>query len=284
MLYTEAEEGILNYLIIIFFFFLISKLKYKSIYVSVLISIIFFTKESMFILTGLISLLYIFVERDKFRYFPIIAYFLSNFLWGINIYNKSGYFAFGPYGSTYNVLNLANVYQKDFIKTYPQIRPDINYYKTVNLIKEYKINNEKDLNEILSKQSLEFIKNNPKDVFIGFMKKIYVISLSPFKDAQMPNHIGKVDNPIRYSNIPNKILFNLSIFLIIVNFIRNRKFFFKNFNDLYYISIVIFYLSPYLIAFVYPKHCTVIYTISGIYLFLKLIEFNKIPSNLFSKT
>ena len=87
---------------------------------------------------------------------PIIFILLSNFLWGLIIYNKSGFFVLGASGSPYNALNLANVYQKDFIKTYPQIRPDINYYKTVNLIKEKKINNEKDLNNILITQNCNF--------------------------------------------------------------------------------------------------------------------------------
>lgn len=275
MLYTEAEEGFLNYLIIILFFFLIGKIKYKSIFVGAILSIIFFTKDSMFVFTGLISFAYIFIEKDKFKFMPIIFILLSNFLWGLIIYNKSGFFVLGASGSPYNALNLANVYQKDFIKTYPQIRPDINYYKTVNLIKEKQINNEKDLNNILIKQSLDFIKDNPKDVFIGIIKKIYVITLSPYKDAQMPNENGNLHNPIRYSNFPNKIFFNVTIIMILLNFFRSGFFWLKNTNDLYYLLIVIFYLAPYLIAFVYPKHCTVIYTISCIYLFLKFIEIKK---------
>ena len=276
MLYTEAEEGFLNYLIILLFFFLIGKLKYKSFFVGAILSIIFFTKDSMFLFRGLISLAFIFIEKNKFKFIFIIFILLSNLLWGLVIFNKTGYFAIGSSGSPYNALNLANVYQKDFIKTYPQIRPDINYYKTIDLIKEKKINSEQDLNKILIKQSLEFIKDNPKDVFIGFIKKIYVITLSPYKDAQMPDDNGNLENPIRYSNFPNKILFNIATIIIIFNFFKSRFFWLKNIIDLYYLIIVVFYLIPYMIAFVYPKHCTVIYTISNIYLFLKLIEFKKI--------
>lgn len=264
------EEGYLNYLIIILFFTLISEFKFKPFMVGILLSIIFFTKGSMFILTFFVGLFYIFFE-NRYKYIPLIFIIISNLIWGAYNYKLNGNFAFGPKGSAFNTLNLANVYQKNFIKTYPQIRPDINYPEIEAYLKEKNINNEKELNDILMKKSLSFIINNPKDVIIGLVKKVYVVTLSPFKDAQFPDDNGNVNNPIRYSNFPNKIIFNLSIYILIISLFR-KKFTSINKIDLYYLVIILTYLFPYMVAFVYPKHCTSLYILSHLYVFLYLLK------------
>ena len=53
-----AEEGFLNYLMIFLFFFIIGDYKYKSLLVGATLSLIFFTKESMFILAFIVPLAY----------------------------------------------------------------------------------------------------------------------------------------------------------------------------------------------------------------------------------
>jgi hypothetical protein len=264
------EEGYLNYLIIILFFSLISEFKFKPFMAGILLSIIFFTKGSMFILTFFVGLFYIFFE-NRYKYIPLIFIIISNLIWGAYNYKLNENFAFGPKGSAFNTLNLANVYQKNFIKTYPQIRPDINYPEIEAYLKEKNINNEKELNDILMKKSLSFIINNPKDVIIGLVKKAYVVTLSPFKDAQFPDDNGNVSNPIRYSNFPNKIIFNLSIYILIISLFR-KKFTSINKIDLYYLVIILTYLFPYMVAFVYPKHCTSLYILSHLYVFLYLLK------------
>ena len=65
MFATSNEEGFLNYFIIILFFLITGDAKYKSFFVGLILSFIFFTKGSMFILTAAIPLAYIFFEKKK---------------------------------------------------------------------------------------------------------------------------------------------------------------------------------------------------------------------------
>ena len=182
------------------------------------------------------------------------------------------YFPLGPTGSAKNAVNLAIVYHKDFNSTYPRVSPDIYHYRTENLIKEKNIKNEKQLMEILINRSLKFLKENPFDVIEGVFKKVYVITLSPFKDTRQ-----RIDdaNPIRYSNFPNKILFNISLVFLLINISSKKRSFQEKKIDYYYLIILVTYFMPYLIGFVYPRHCTAIYTLAHLYVFFNLIKTNK---------
>jgi hypothetical protein len=271
-----AEEGFLNYLIIFLFFFITGDYKYKSLYVGVTLSIIFFTKESMFILTFIIPLVYIFLEKKYNKYLPLIMVIISNLIWGSYHYKTQNYFPLGPTGSAKNALNLANVYHKDFNSTYPRVSPDIYFYKTTELIKEKKITNEKQLMDILINQSLTFLKDNPYEVIKGVIKKVYVITLSPYKDTRIRQ---EDKNPIRYSNFPNKIIFNLSLIFLFVNIFNKIRSFSKKKIDFYYLIILMTYFAPYIIGFVYPRHCTAMYTLAHLYVFLNIIQFNKFNIN-----
>jgi len=295
---TENEEGILNYLMIILFFVLISNLNFKSVIISIILVIIFLLKGSMFFMTLLLPFLYFFLEKNvKLKYLPIIAVILINFFWGINSFQKNGFFAFGAKGSSMNAINISLVTHKYFNTTYPEIKPDIHLGRVTEIVKDNKINNEKDLVDILIKKSIIYIIENPKEYFIGVLKKIYVLNFSPFKDAQTPKDSEKyldnmykgklelnekINNPIRLSNIPNKIIFNVSLILLLIsliNFKKNSKY--LNKLNLYYLSTLAFYLAPYMFAWIYPRHATSFYMIAHFYIMLYLIEkkifsFNKI--------
>ena len=124
-------------------------------------------------------------------------------------------------------------YHKDFNSTYPRVSPDIYHYRTENLIKEKNIKNEKQLMEILIDRSLKFLKENPFDVIEGVFKKVYVITLSPFKDTRQ-----RIDdaNPIRFSNFPNKTLFNLSLIFLFINIFSKGGSFTEKKIDYYYLK------------------------------------------------
>ena len=98
----------------------------------------------------------------------------------------SGFFAIGPKGSAMNAINLATVTHKYFNITYPSIRPDIHLDLVGNVVNERNIKTEKELIDNLLPDSTNFIIQNPYEYFIGVLKKIYVLNLSPFKDAQYP--------------------------------------------------------------------------------------------------
>ena len=108
--------------------------------------------------------------------------------------------------------------------TYPKVSPDIYHEKTANLIKEKNITNERQLMNILIEQSLTYLKDNPYDVVRGVFKKLYVITISPFKDTRQR---VEDSNPIRYSNFPNKIIFNLSLILILINLFNKQRIYLK---------------------------------------------------------
>ena len=275
-----AEEGFLNYLMIFLFFFIIGDYKYKSLFVGATLSAIFFTKESMFILTFIVPLVYIFLEKKHNKYLPLIMILISNLAWGSYHYKTQNYFPIGPTGSAKNALNLANVYHEDFSSTYPRVSPDIYFYKTIELVKEKKITNEKELMDILINQSLTFLKENPYEVMKGIFKKVYVITLSPFKDTRVRQEDS---NPIRYSNFPNKIIFNFSLIILFINIFNKHRLFLKKKIDFYYLIILMTYFMPYIIGFVYPRHCTAMYTLGHVYIFFKIIEINKFNINKFIK-
>ncbi len=267
-----AEEGFLNYLMIFLFFFIIGDYKYKSLLVGATLSLIFFTKESMFILTFIVPLAYFYFEKKHNKYLPLIMVIVSNLAWGSYHYTKTNFFPIGPTGSAKNALNLANVYQKDFNSTYPRVSPDIYYYKIIELVKEKKITGEKQLMDILINQSLTFLKENPYEVTKGIFKKIYVVTLSPFKDTRQ--RIEDI-NPIRYSNFPNKIIFNFSLILLAVNIFNKHRFYSKKKIDFYYLILLMTYFIPYIIGFVYPRHCTAMYTLAHLYIFFNIAENTK---------
>ena len=276
-----SEEGFLNYLLIILFFTILGDFKYKSLAVGTTLSLIFFTKESMFILTFIVPLIYLFLEKKHNKYLPLIMVIISNLVWGSYHYKTQNYFPLGPTGSAKNAVNLAIVYHKDFNSTYPRVSPDIYHYRTENLIKEKNIKNEKQLMEILINRSLKFLKENPFDVIEGIFKKVYVITLSPFKDTRQ-----RIDdiNPIRYSNFPNKILFNLSLIFLFINIFNKEGSFTEKKIDYYYLIILITYFMPYIIGFVYPRHCTAMYTLAHLYFFFNLIKTNKFNIRKYIKT
>ena len=286
---TENEEGILNYLIIILFFLLISDFKYRSFWLTIILCLIFLLKGSMFLLITLIPLIIIFNDKNmKFKYLPIIGVLLINVYWGLTSMKSSGFFAIGPKSSSMNAINLATITHPYFNITYPEIRPDIHIDLVDIKVREMNINNEKDLIDILLKDSNDYILTNPKDYIIGVFKKIYVLTLSPYKDAQYPkdpkkylenlykgknNDNEKIINPIRYSNFPNKIIFNASLIVLFLSLMR----FNKNSNiisrlDIYYFFILLFYLAPYMFAWIYPRHGTSLYILSHFYLLIQIVE------------
>ena len=271
-----SEEGFLNYLMIFLFFFITGDYKYKSLLVGATLSLIFFIKESMFILTFIVPLAYFYFEKKQNKYLPLIMVIISNLAWGSYYYTKQNYFPIGPTGSAKNALNLSIVYQKDFNSTYPRVSPDIYYYKTVELIKKKGITDEKQLMDILINQSLIFLKENPYEVIKGIFKKVYVITLSPFKDTRQRLEDS---NPIRYSNFPNKIIFNLSLIFLFINIFNKQRSFSNKKIDFYYLIILMTYFIPYIIGFVYPRHCTAMYTLAHLYVFLNMVQFDKFNIN-----
>jgi hypothetical protein len=272
----EYEEGFLAYLLITLFLTITGNYKYKPIIASIILCLIFFLKSSMFYLVGGISITYFFLEK-KYNYLPFLIFIFCSFLWGLNSYNKTGKFAFATSSTSFNGTSLGMVYHKEFTKYYPLLSPDMFQKKQQEEIKKLVINNEWEAHNYFLNKSKKYIRENPKDVFYGLLKKIYVIFLSPYKDTRTSDQFIEKNNPIRYSNFPNKIIFILSIIVLIKYLIG-----FKNLNlslqrrNIYFIMIVGLYFFPYLVGFVYSRHCIPIYILAHIYLIIQLFYPKKI--------
>jgi len=267
------EEGFLAYLLIILFLTLTGNYKYKTIITSIVLCLIFFSKSSMFYLVCGISIVYFFLEKKKYNYLPFITFMFCSFLWGLNSYNKTGKFAFATSSTSLNGISAGMVYHKEFTKYYPLRSPDMFQKYQYNELRKLKIKNEWDAHSYYLDKSKKYMKENPKDVLYGLMKKLYVIFLSPNKDTRTFDQFNNenIKNPIRYSNFPNKIVFILSIIILSKSLLgfKNLNLFLQH-KNIYFMTIVGLYFFPYLAGFVYPRHCVPIYILSHIYLITQL--------------
>ena len=230
---------------------------------AIVLSLIFFLKSSMFYLVIVISITYYFIEKSKTRYLPIIFFLMSSIIWGLYSYNYTKYFAFGTKNTSFNSIVLSTAYHNDFIKSYPRLSPDIYQERTDKIImdaikNDKQLNDEWSIDQFIFNESKNFLINNPFDVFKSILKKISVIFWYPYKDSQW-NEIDA--QKLRFSNIPNKLIFIISIIVLISSLKYNRSKI-----DIYYILLIISYFFPYLIGFVYSRHATSIYMIAHIYL------------------
>jgi len=266
---TNFEEGWSNYLIPTTFILLCSNIKNKSILLSISLSFLFFLKASLFYLSFGLALIYFFIEKKK-NYLPILTIIICSLSWGMKSYVNTGKFAFGPKNTSLNGLTTGLVFHKKFQETYPMYTPDMHWDLVWEEIKKNKknISNEWDASNLILEKSLKYIYENPIDILLGVYKKIYILTLSPFKDTLIyDENIKNPENKIRYSNIPNKIIFLISIIFLFKSFINLKS---KNLNlktlNVYYFFILVFYLFPYISVFIYGRHCTTLYILSYIYL------------------
>jgi len=273
ILSTNFEEGFLIYLIIILFFILNSKFKYKSFYAGLCISIIFFLKASMFYLCAGLSLVIIFTEKKIYRFIPLLFFIVSSIVWGAYSFNKTNRFVFGPSNTSLNGPTTQIVFHKEFNNYYPKYNPDIFWEKVWKDVNKKRFKNEWEVNDYSYSKSIEYIKNNPYDVLIGLAKKLYILFLSPFKDTIQDDQF---ENKIRYSNLPNKFIFIISIILLIKSSINFKKLDnFKLLLNIYFASILALYLFPYLSVYIFPRHCIPVYILSHLYLILSFAKLNK---------
>ena len=100
---------------------------------------------------------------------------------------------------------------------------------------------------------LEFLKVS--------VKKLHVIFFNIKKDAQ--SELSKDFNTIRFSNIPNKFVLLLSIFLVFKDFFKKKV----HNNNLIFFLILISFLFPYIVGWAYTRHIVPLYIISHFYLF-----------------
>ena len=258
------EEGILNYLIILFFLLYLSDIRTKYILISIIVSLIFFLKSSMVFFITAVSIFFLFdgYKKCKFYYLPILFLIVSNIIWGTYSYNKTGVFAAGIKLVSFNSFVLNHAYDEKFTSIYPRLSPDTITPKIEAKLPETIERDEWEINKFYFDDSLNYLKNNPKDVLFGILKKFQVVFFYIHKDSQWLDENDNLEKEIRFSNFPNKIFFIIYIIMIIKSFIKNR-----DSKSIFYIISTMFYFFPYFVAFIYSRHCTAFYMIATFYIF-----------------
>ena len=224
----------------------------------------FLLKSSMIFLCTFLSIFFIFSKFNKEKYFflPLIFLIISNLIWGTYSYKKTGVFAFGTNLASYNAFTLNHAYNDRFTSLYPAISPDVLTDEIEKKLPASIKKNEWEIDKFYFEDSIDYFKSNPTDIFKGVLKKFQVVFIYIYKDSQFKKENEEIKKEIRYSNIPNKIIFIIYLFLILHGFYKYR-----DTKNLLFILATCFYFFPYFVGFIYTRHCTAIYMIATFYVF-----------------
>jgi len=273
-------DSIIAVLLPSIFILLFADQKKKYFLISVLLFLIYLTKNSVVFLTMLLPFIIILLEKDKlkFRSLPLIAVIFAIISWGSFGVIKTGKFPFGSSILTSNAKTLNEVVlNKEFKKYYPKKSVDLIPKKPMpNYLKE-----EWKIQEYFSLKNKEYLNKNFKEYFFDIPIKIKFIFFNIHKDSVHPKD-GKFENPIIFSHIINRIFFNISILTAFyLLFFKDKKFqlnyFVKKKHDIYFLSIVGLALMPNIIGWATSKHLVSLQIISMFYILLKFnYKFSKI--------
>ena len=268
----DYTDGIIAILLPCTFLILISRINKKSIFLSILLFLLFFTKTTMFYLTFIIPILFFFLNKKNnrtLRLLPLFTVIIANLIWGSFGYVKTGKFPFGSDISSSNQEALHVVFNEDFHKYYPKITVDL----IPRIQSNKKFDNEWKYHEFYKKINSEYFLYNKERIMKDILIKIKFILFNYKKDAVHPDKNGNYENPIMFSHIINRIIFITSLLYLLKNIfigIKNSKI---NNIDYYFFFIICFGLLPHLAGWATSKHLVPIFLISHIYLLLNINYF-----------
>jgi hypothetical protein len=280
------EDNLLAIFLPLLFLGLLGNNNYKFLYVGVILFVLYFIKSSVFFIVLILPLIIIFFNK-RFIYFPLIMSVLAVIIWGGFGYYKSGRFPFLGSLESINSHNLSSALNKNFHRYYPNLNVDL-------LLKEpsKKINSEWEFYDYYNIENKKFLKDNftqyisditikLKFIFFGIRIDGLVdnqsgesinnqdLSYKRFSSFGRPIYLNKYhENPIRYSSIFSKLFFNIAIIIATFNLFKKHKKFYKLKLEVYFLSIVILYLIPFIVGWATSKHLVPISNISLLYLIL----------------
>lgn len=250
------------------FLSVLSDHKLKGIFFSIIVFALYLSKTNMFFLTITLSIIFFIIEKNhKLRSLPLISILFAIFIWGGFGYFKTGKFPFGQSLISINSWGMSYVLNKDFKDYYP--------YKSVDQInfedKEKLFSNEWDFYNFYNDKNKIYLKENSnfylKDIMIK-AKFIFTDFYASGSETSSRDGLKK----IRYSNIPNKIIFNFSLLIFLLSFLKSI--YGQNLPkaDIYFFFFCSSYLLPLLIGWATCKHLIGIFLVSKIYLLFKLAK------------
>jgi len=241
--------------------------KNKYLISSIIIFVLYLSKTNMFFLSLSLPLFIFIIEKNIKKILPLVGLILALSIWGVFGLIKTDRIPFGPNLITINSWGLSHVLNEEFKDTYPQKTVDQINFKDKRKIFE----KEWDFYDFYNQRNILYIKNNKKDFIENMFLKIKFI----FTDVYVDGSQSKDDidtKKIRFSNIPNKILFNISILILIYNFYKLFKY--KKYEkiDFYFLIFITMYLFPLIIGWATSKHLVGIFITSKIYLMIKYLK------------
>jgi hypothetical protein len=291
------EDNLLAIFLPLLFLGLIGNNNYKFLYVGVILFGLYFVKSSVFFLVLILPLIIIFLNNTKkFIYFPLIMSFLGVIIWGGFGYYKSGRFPFLSNLESINSHNLSVVLNKNFHRYYPDLSVDLLLIKPSK-----KINSEWEFYDYYNLKNKKYLKDNFRqyisDITIKLEFIFFGIRVDGLFDRQGEESINNRDlnykrysssgkpiylnnlhkNPIRFSSILSKLFFNIAIIIAVFNLFKKYKKFYKLKSEIYFLSIIILYLIPFVVGWATSKHLVPISNISLLYLVLYFYRKFNIP-------
>jgi len=241
--------------------------KNKYLISSIIIFVLYLSKTNMFFLSLSLPLFIFIIEKNIKKILPLVGLILALSIWGVFGLIKTDRIPFGPSNITINSWGLSHVLNEEFKDTYPQKTVDLINFKDKRKIFE----KEWDFYDFYNQRNILYIKNNKKEFIENIFLKIKFI----FTDVYVDGSQSKDDidtKKIRFSNIPNKILFNISILILIYNFYKLFKY--KKYEkiDFYFLIFITMYLFPLIIGWATSKHLVGIFITSKIYLMIKYLK------------
>ena len=266
----EYADCLISILLPSLFLVLVSKENNKYIYASILLFLLYLTKNSMLFLCLFAPIFIVLFEKNYLyrfqKFFIFLGPILALIIWGSFTYVKTGKFAFGSNMLSVNSMGMNIALNKKFLEYYPKKSLDLIHRETYFPIE---IKNEWEISNYFDKKNKEHLSNfnNVFEYLKTFPKKINFILFNIHRDAALPDLNGNFDNSIRYSLIPSKLLINVSLILALYIFFKNfSKQNDKLFNTLLFLLIFSAYSFPLIIAWSTSKHLVPLSIISYFYI------------------
>jgi hypothetical protein len=256
------EDAYISILLPTLFLILINnKIKNQEILVSIFLVLLFFTKTTMIYLTITISILIIFLKKNKSikKYLPISCIFICMLVWGLFGYIKTARVPFLNSISSTNQQALALVFNEKFKYNYPEKIIDILYPEVIaKNLPSFK--SEWEYHDYFKNRNKKYLVENKLEIIEGIAKKLNFLFFN-IKDK----------NRYSISHMLNRIFFFFSLIIFFYKFIKKNNFEI----DFYFIAIITTNLLPLIVGWITSKHLVPMFVICQIYCLLNInIFFN----------
>ena len=244
----------------------LSKNKNKFLITSIIIFILYLSKTNIFFLSLILPLFIFLIEKDNKKFLPLVGLIFAVTIWSIFGLIKTDRAPFGPSLISINSWGMSHVLNEDFKTIYPERTVDHIEFKDKKKIFE----KEWDFYDFYNQRNILYFKNNKKEFIENIFLKIKFIFTDIYADGSQSKNINV--KKIRISNIPNKILFNISIIILFYNYCKLFKYKKCEQIDLYFLIFITMYLFPLIIGWATSKHLAGIFITSKIYLMIKYFK------------